>query len=101
MRTCFSSTGPATTTDCQDAHATPNEKSTSMSTSEPTRIVPTVTLNDGHALPHLSFGVFQIVPHEALPVGYRHIDTAEMYRIKRGIGRKARTQITGQQANVR
>jgi 2,5-diketo-D-gluconate reductase A len=48
--------------------------------------VPSITLNDGKAIPQLGFGVFQIKPAEtaaavrsALEVGYRHIDTAEMY----------------------
>jgi 2,5-diketo-D-gluconate reductase A len=48
--------------------------------------VPTVELNDGVRIPQLGFGVFQIKPNEtaaavktALDIGYRHIDTAEMY----------------------
>jgi len=48
--------------------------------------VPTVKLNNGVDIPQLGFGVFQIKPQdtraatlEALQVGYRHIDTAEMY----------------------
>ncbi len=55
--------------------------------------VPTITLNDGNAIPQLGFGVFQIDPDEtatattqALQVGYRHIDTAEMYRNEAGVG---------------
>ena len=54
--------------------------------------VPTVVLNDGAELPQLGFGVFQIPPEdtaravrEAVAVGYRHIDTAEMYRNERGV----------------
>ena len=49
-------------------------------------MIPDLTLNDGHEIPQLGFGVFQIPPAEtaaavtaALQVGYRHIDTAEMY----------------------
>ncbi len=56
-------------------------------------IVPNIRLNDGHTIPQLGFGVFQIPPEdtaqavtEALEVGYRHIDTAEMYRNERGVG---------------
>jgi 2,5-diketo-D-gluconate reductase A len=56
--------------------------------------VPTVTLNDGHTIPQLGFGVFQIPPREteavtaeALEIGYRHIDTAEMYGNEGGVGR--------------
>jgi len=48
--------------------------------------VPTIELNDGVKIPQLGFGVFQIKPEEtaaavnkALEIGYRHIDTAEMY----------------------
>jgi 2,5-diketo-D-gluconate reductase A len=58
-----------------------------------TSTVPTITLNDGTEIPQLGFGVFQIPPpdtaeavSEALSVGYRHIDTAEMYRNERGVG---------------
>ncbi|MDX6476984.1 MAG: 2,5-diketo-D-gluconate reductase [Gaiellaceae bacterium] len=59
----------------------------------PTNTVPTIELNDGHAIPQLGFGVFQIPPKEtaqavsvALEAGYRHIDTAEMYGNERGVG---------------
>ena len=55
--------------------------------------VPTITLNDGVEIPQLGFGVFQIPPEdtkkatlEALDVGYRHIDTAEMYGNEKGVG---------------
>jgi 2,5-diketo-D-gluconate reductase A len=60
--------------------------------------VPTITLNDGHEIPQLGFGVFQIPPQDtaeavsqALEVGYRHIDTAEMYRNERGVGEAIRS----------
>jgi 2,5-diketo-D-gluconate reductase A len=59
--------------------------------------VPTVGLNDGHSIPQLGFGVFQIDPgetaaavSEALEVGYRHIDTAEMYGNEKGVGEAIR-----------
>ena len=55
--------------------------------------IPTIELNDGNSIPQLGFGVFQIDPAEtaeavkvALDVGYRHIDTAEMYGNERGVG---------------
>jgi 2,5-diketo-D-gluconate reductase A len=55
--------------------------------------VPSIELNDGNAIPQLGFGVFQVPPEEtkdavvaALEAGYRHIDTAEMYRNERGVG---------------
>ena len=48
--------------------------------------VPQIDLNDGNRIPQLGFGVFQIEPEDtaravrtALEIGYRHIDTAEMY----------------------
>jgi 2,5-diketo-D-gluconate reductase A len=55
--------------------------------------VPQIELNDGNRIPQLGFGVFQIDPSEtveavthALEVGYRHIDTAEMYGNEREVG---------------
>ena len=55
--------------------------------------IPALTLNDGTTIPQLGFGVFQIPPKDtaaavsqALEVGYRHIDTAEMYRNEKGVG---------------
>jgi 2,5-diketo-D-gluconate reductase A len=55
--------------------------------------VPKIELNDGHAIPQLGFGVFQIDPDDtaeavatALDVGYRHIDTAEGYGNEAGVG---------------
>ena len=55
--------------------------------------VPAITLNDGNAIPQLGFGVFQIEPNdtveavkEALGIGYRHVDTAEMYGNEREVG---------------
>ncbi len=59
--------------------------------------VPTVDLNDGNPIPQLGFGVFQVPPEKtaeavaiALDVGYRHIDTAEMYGNERGVGEAVR-----------
>jgi 2,5-diketo-D-gluconate reductase A len=56
--------------------------------------VPELTLNDGRTIPQLGFGVFQIPPPDteaattaALEIGYRHIDTAEMYGNEQGVGR--------------
>ena len=55
--------------------------------------VPTIALNDQTAIPQLGFGVFQVPPDQtaevtaqALEVGYRHIDTAEMYQNESGVG---------------
>jgi 2,5-diketo-D-gluconate reductase A len=55
--------------------------------------VPTLTLNDGSSIPQLGFGVFLVPPEEtqrtveqALEVGYRHIDTAQMYGNEAEVG---------------
>jgi 2,5-diketo-D-gluconate reductase A len=62
-----------------------------------TSLVPSITLNNGVEIPQLGFGVFQVDPAEtkritldALEVGYRHIDTAEMYRNEAGVGQAVR-----------
>ena len=54
---------------------------------------PTVALHDGRAIPQLGFGVFQIPPGDtqhaveaALAVGYRHVDTAAVYRNEADVG---------------
>ncbi len=56
-----------------------------------------IELNDGAKIPQLGFGVFQIDPGEtaeavrrALEIGYRHIDTAEMYQNEAGVGQGIR-----------
>jgi 2,5-diketo-D-gluconate reductase A len=55
--------------------------------------VPTIDLNNGVSIPQLGFGVFHIDPDEtkdatlqAFEVGYRHIDTAQMYGNEKGVG---------------
>jgi diketogulonate reductase-like aldo/keto reductase len=55
--------------------------------------VPTVTLNSGHQMPQLGFGVFKVPLDEtkaavstAFETGYRSIDTAAMYRNEEGVG---------------
>ncbi|MCF6744421.1 aldo/keto reductase [Blastococcus sp. KM273128] len=55
--------------------------------------VPSIALNNGVEIPQLGFGVYQVPPEEtaetvatALEVGYRHIDTAEMYGNEKGVG---------------
>jgi len=60
--------------------------------------VPDIELNDGHAIPQLGFGVFQIDPDDtaeavatALEVGYRHVDTAEGYANEAGVGEGVRS----------
>jgi 2,5-diketo-D-gluconate reductase A len=55
--------------------------------------IPLITLNNGVTIPQLGFGVFQIEPDKtadavttAFDAGYRHIDTAQMYRNEAGVG---------------
>ncbi len=55
--------------------------------------IPDITLNDGRTIPQLGFGVFQVPPAQtraateaAIRLGYRHIDTAQMYGNERGVG---------------
>jgi 2,5-diketo-D-gluconate reductase A len=55
--------------------------------------VPNVGLNNGVQIPQLGFGVFQIAPQDtveavttALQIGYRHIDTAQMYGNEKQVG---------------
>jgi diketogulonate reductase-like aldo/keto reductase len=55
---------------------------------------PELTLRGGEAIPQLGFGVFQIPPGDAtraavaaaLDVGYRHVDTAAVYRNESDVG---------------
>jgi 2,5-diketo-D-gluconate reductase A len=55
--------------------------------------VPNITLNNGVEIPQFGFGVFQVDPATtadtvtaALEAGYRHIDTAQMYKNEEGVG---------------
>ncbi len=59
--------------------------------------VPTITLNNGIEIPQLGFGVWQVRPEDtkaatltAFEVGYRHIDTAQMYSNEQGVGEAVR-----------
>ncbi|NKY52349.1 aldo/keto reductase [Nocardia vermiculata] len=56
--------------------------------------VPSVILNDGHLIPRLGFGVFQVPEQEtfdavttALAAGYRSIDTAAAYQNEAPVGK--------------
>ena len=58
---------------------------------------PTIALNNGVEIPQLGFGVFQIPPDQtveatrtALEIGYRHIDTAQMYGNEAEVGQAVR-----------
>ena len=55
--------------------------------------IPDITLSNGQNIPQLGFGVFLVKPEDtaaavstALEVGYRHIDTAEMYGNEKEVG---------------
>ena len=59
--------------------------------------VPAIELNDGAHIPQLGFGVFQIEAEQtasavrtALEIGYRHIDTAQMYGNEKEVGQGVR-----------
>ncbi|AWB85868.1 aldo/keto reductase [Mycetocola zhujimingii] len=61
------------------------------------RVVPALTLNDGHRIPQVGFGVYK-VPRErtadavvtAIGNGYRHIDTATLYANEAEVGEGVR-----------
>lgn len=55
--------------------------------------IPSLVFNDGRSIPQFGLGVFQTPPDEtadavatALGLGYRHIDTAAIYRNESGVG---------------
>ncbi|MFC5337756.1 aldo/keto reductase [Leucobacter denitrificans] len=55
--------------------------------------IPNITLHDGNEIPQLGIGVFKVDPGEAervvidaLEAGYRHIDTAAIYRNEAEVG---------------
>lgn len=59
--------------------------------------VPAIEIRDGVRIPQLGFGVYQIEPDQtaaavraALGIGYRHIDTAEMYGNEKEVGQGVR-----------
>jgi 2,5-diketo-D-gluconate reductase A len=59
--------------------------------------IPTISLNNDVTIPQLGFGTYQIPPEKALDatlaaldVGYRHIDTAQMYGNERQVGEAVR-----------
>ena len=59
--------------------------------------IPNILLRDGVEIPQIGFGVFQVPPPEtaevvgrALLAGYRHIDTAAIYRNEVGVGEAIR-----------
>jgi 2,5-diketo-D-gluconate reductase A len=59
--------------------------------------IPVSTLNDGARIPRLGFGTYKVDPDQtadavtvALEIGYRHIDTAQMYKNEQGVGQAVR-----------
>lgn len=55
--------------------------------------IPTVTLNSGHNIPQLGFGLYKVDPNEAervaddaLELGYRHLDSAAFYENEEAVG---------------
>jgi 2,5-diketo-D-gluconate reductase A len=55
--------------------------------------IPDITLSNGQTIPQFGFGVFLVKPEDtvaavstALQVGYRHIDTAELYGNEKEVG---------------
>lgn len=55
--------------------------------------IPSITLNNGVAIPQLGFGTYKLPPADtrdlvlrAFEAGYRHVDTAQMYRNEREVG---------------
>lgn len=60
--------------------------------------VPVVTLNDGHTLQQIACGVYRIKPGDetynavasALKLGYRHLDTAQLYGNEVSVGEAVR-----------
>ena len=58
---------------------------------------PHLVLNNGVAIPQLGFGTYKVDPadavavvREALEIGYRHVDTAQMYGNEREVGQAVR-----------
>lgn len=56
-------------------------------------VAPDIRLNNGQEIPQFGLGVFQVPPAQtaetvavALRAGYRHIDTAQMYRNEKEVG---------------
>src|SRR3954452_15689419 len=73
------------------------QRTSTMGDQNRMRPVPTIDLNDGRSIPQLGFGVFQIDREDtaeavstALEIGYRHVDTAEMYGNEQGVGHAVR-----------
>ena len=59
--------------------------------------VNSISLNDGTSIPQVGLGTYRLedddayrVASEALEIGYRHIDTARIYKNEKGIGRAIR-----------
>ena len=58
-----------------------------------TQVMQNIQLNNGVQMPLLGYGVYQVNPEEcercvsdAISVGYRMIDTAQIYKNEEGVG---------------
>lgn len=58
-----------------------------------------LTMNDGHKIPQVGYGVFLMSPAEveehlpqAIQIGYRHVDTANAYFQREGRGPRGQRQ---------
>jgi 2,5-diketo-D-gluconate reductase A len=67
--------------------------------------IPSLTLNNGVEIPQLGFGVFLVPPEStaatlasAIEIGYRHIDTAQMYRNEAEVGQAIASSGLGRDA---
>jgi 2,5-diketo-D-gluconate reductase A len=67
--------------------------------------IPSLTLNNGVKIPQLGFGVFLVPPEStaatlasAIEIGYRHIDTAQMYRNEAEVGEAIASSGLGREA---
>src|SRR3982074_506630 len=66
-----------------------------MTTPSKTNVAPTRVLADGHQIPVLGLGVWQVpngsttvkAVRWALELGYRHVDTAQVYGNEESVGR--------------
>ena len=89
--------------ECMTAqHPTPSEMTTTKDTSVSAlhRLGKEVTLNDGTPMPTMGFGVWQLegdvaytAVRRAIEVGYRHIDTASLYKNEEEVGRAVRDAV--------
>lgn len=78
----------------EDAYNGDMTESTTQNTSTGNTPTDTITLNDGHTIPQLGLGMWELTPEEAytstraaIAAGIRHIDTAAGYGNEANVGR--------------